>query len=1336
MIEYQTYLLDNPYTVGDESYTSTFGTVNLVCNSEGVNRFTISHVTGNLKIKLTNIKIKEYNITLPDNGTNVGFTLSSEILPNEYGKYVIPHGQSFTFTATLNSEYSLAIHDIKIDIDGQEFYPSDKDVNNAIATFKIINIKRNMVVSVINALKNEFEVRFNAFVTRNGKLVQGRFINHTESGYIDEFTYSVIVQRNTNATPPLIDNIELPAGYKLSSSAWIGNFQNVNSDLNISANFIPENYKISYVLANGINHPDNINTPDERKNFTIEDVDNGLILKDATRAQYTFAGWFKDADKTIKLIDNKIESIGNITLYASWVLEVGAGKTFENLQDAVNNSNAFDTILIYDGIYNKGANFNHSLKLIAAPNNLAVVFNVEQSNLYQYGSIRYAFGYSNTSVKINVTIENISIIVPITANVHGVYLCNANLFMCGVEVSGGQYAVRTTGNYDSVIIEQCTFNGLLGNGASIWVNTFAQSTIFKAENNEFVSSTSGSTAIKISFFENAKFDAIIKNNNFIKGQGYGENTTAILVEGNQNLEIEGNNFENTDANLGWEKAIILQSPLTKTEFLNTQVVSDYIANIINNTFEGYILYKDIAYADIVISLIEEENHLANIYVNCLDNNNMIYDILRDNIADDIFFINENIILSAKYTMATNKTVELTKFLYIIDNLTISEGCVLTVEGNVYSYGNIENNGTILINGGAIEILDNVVLLGTTHEQNLGINISKLELAQTSVNEFNLTGFAVSTPTNVVIRDYITVVGELYIVAFRVYEGVEFSGQVSSLNLLGTLNYYSENVVDNFGYVSVFVDVEYNNGDIILQQIEMIIASEIITISTNDLQAYSYLSDSVLKETTISYDADINSLYFHLEKNEETQYSANYNVYGMAIEENNDIINGYFNSVHSNHFVSFKYYVGLQYAGWTIQENWAVDVSYEYRKLGGTLNNKKNGLAFLGEDENYYNTVDENGFLNYIIDVCVFNDYRSLLAHEKVNLLSFTATFNLDGNDYELVMNTMRTDTNNMILKMHSLDVYSHWLGIEVRPTNTVVEGINTMKLFASAGNKLEGAIIEVKENAQVKNLDAFKTGEVYDGSNWFLPIRIWAGLENIGKNVNINIIQFVGNENARYHLYNKVLNNGYIEFIVELTEYDNDLSKFNLSSITMSYTINEGVAIDKSIEITSLIKYQDSHISPIMKNNLYLGVNVSNYLIEYDEKNENYYNVTGQNFTGVTTEENPLAFEHYNAVKGNTVDASGYFIAFNAFVGAKNFYEEITVNVVYKDAGGLVIDSLTETRTLFVNAMGFAGILLDGMVQDVEGTKTAGYSTAELEFKIGENVVSAYELNISSVVFI
>lgn len=1319
-IEYQTYTHDNIHTQQNEHFVSEYGAQNLTRYSqvgENKNTFTISNITGNIRIKVTNIIIKTYQITLPDN--NEGYSVSTQMQPNQHGKYDINHGKDFEFNVTLEDEYSLSINEIAIQIDSQQILP--KELNNNTATFLIKNITRSMVVAIINVLPNHFEVQFVVNFEKNGIHLQGQYQNTSGDEYINDYTYMVVVERGTGAPTPDSNNILLPAGYTLGQPEWLGNYENINDNKIIYANFVAKKHEVRYQLNGGENHPDNYNTVDKRLTFTLEDLTTPLILKDATRGKYTFGGWYKDVNKTIKLENNEISQLENITLYAHWLLEVGTEKAFDNLQDAVDYSSLNDTILIYNGNYNTGAVFNHSLNIISAPNNNEVVFDVNQ--LFGMGTLQYAFGYDKQE-SANFTFKNITINLPLTDYTYGIYLENANVMLDNVSINGGKFAIKLAQYYTNAVIKNCNFTNLIANGAYITLNTYQENSNLKISKNNFTASATNITAISLTS-PNQAYNASITDNTFASGSAVSYNSTAILVNGKQQqLTVNNNQFISTN---GWQNAIILASNFSKAEFLDERIIYDYLKDITENSFENYTQYNELVYSDIIITLTEEDALLAKVYVDIITSS-IVYDILSNDIAHDVFYLNSSIILSVDYIVTNNKEVQEGKTLFLLNNLTV-ENATLIINGTVQCNGNINNHGEIIGNGEII-LFENELMLDTKYEDNLGVNNSKLNLTRASGNQFNLWGEVIKTPY----FDF----GEstyynLYLVAVDVYVGVQYAGQSASLQLNAECDYYTDNIVDSFGYVSVFVNVE-SQGEI-LNAINITSGKINIDITTNNLTIYSYTGNKVIKESTLSYNANINTLYYWLEKNNETSNFADYNVYGMVIDitgDDSNIVDNYFNGMHSNHFIAFKYYVGIEYAGWLVQESWNVEVAHEFTTLGGILNAKKNGLAF-EIDGIYYNRVDNDGFLNYIVDVCVLDNYGAIPVYEKINLISFTATFELDNTDYEVVINTHRTDDSNNIIKEHNLEVYYHpYSTITTRPGTAIEAGINTNRLYASAGNLISGEVIKVKENAVIKSYSAFAENNQYNGSDWFLPIRIWAGLEHIGKGVSINSIQFIGDEGARYHAYNQVLNNGYIELIIELTSFDNERQCFNLSKIVIDYTLNQA-HIEKEITTYNLTKYQDINETPIQSHNLHLDISTK-YTFNYNEENESY-KATG-NQTLVTEAENTKVFDYYNQVKDNDAQASGYFIAFNTFVGAKYYFENVAVSIVYKNADDEVLANLSEERTLTVNALGFAGVLLDALVTTQDDELVAGYNTVQLQITIGENVVSEYIIDIADLVFL
>jgi len=77
-----------------------------------------------------------------------------------------------------------------------------------------------------------------------------------------------------------------------------------------------EIYKIIYELDGGTNSQDNPST------YTSET--DTIMLKDATKQNCTFDGWYKDAEFREKVIEIAKGSTGDITLYAKWIAQGGS----------------------------------------------------------------------------------------------------------------------------------------------------------------------------------------------------------------------------------------------------------------------------------------------------------------------------------------------------------------------------------------------------------------------------------------------------------------------------------------------------------------------------------------------------------------------------------------------------------------------------------------------------------------------------------------------------------------------------------------------------------------------------------------------------------------------------------------------------------------------------------------------------------------------------------------------------------------------------------------------------------------------------------------------------
>ncbi len=94
------------------------------------------------------------------------------------------------------------------------------------------------------------------------------------------------------------------------TSANLESLYGEGKTLNLTAKIEPTAYTITYNLDNGENASGN---PEE---YTIES--DTITLLTPTRLGYTFAGWYSDEDKTVKVTEIAKGSTGDKTLYAKW----------------------------------------------------------------------------------------------------------------------------------------------------------------------------------------------------------------------------------------------------------------------------------------------------------------------------------------------------------------------------------------------------------------------------------------------------------------------------------------------------------------------------------------------------------------------------------------------------------------------------------------------------------------------------------------------------------------------------------------------------------------------------------------------------------------------------------------------------------------------------------------------------------------------------------------------------------------------------------------------------------------------------------------------------------
>ncbi len=131
----------------------------------------------------------------------------------------------------------------------------------------------------------------------------------------------VEIKAGENLIPPTVKPV---TGYTV---AWeITDFSNITSDVTVNPVKTPIEYKIEYVLYDGINLGTN------PTKYTIETVQE---LSPAKKNGYEFVAWYSDAEKTQKVESITAGNTGDITLYADY--KVIDYKINYELNDGVNH---------------------------------------------------------------------------------------------------------------------------------------------------------------------------------------------------------------------------------------------------------------------------------------------------------------------------------------------------------------------------------------------------------------------------------------------------------------------------------------------------------------------------------------------------------------------------------------------------------------------------------------------------------------------------------------------------------------------------------------------------------------------------------------------------------------------------------------------------------------------------------------------------------------------------------------------------------------------------------------------------------------------------------------
>jgi len=267
--------------------------------------------------------IESENIVLAD-ATKKGYTFVGWYADAGFNQQVtsIPNGS--TGDTTLYANFNIITYTISYELDGG----TNDVVNPGTYTVEYENIV------LADATKKGYtfegwyaDAGFNQQVT---SIPQGSMGDTTLYANFSTISYSITYELdgglNDAANPGTYyiesENIILANATKKGYSfvGWYadaGFNQQVTSipkgstgDTTLYANFSSITYSITYNLDNGTN---DLTNPDT---YTVESED--ILLADATKKGYTFAGWYADADFNQKVISIPKGSTGDTTLYANF----------------------------------------------------------------------------------------------------------------------------------------------------------------------------------------------------------------------------------------------------------------------------------------------------------------------------------------------------------------------------------------------------------------------------------------------------------------------------------------------------------------------------------------------------------------------------------------------------------------------------------------------------------------------------------------------------------------------------------------------------------------------------------------------------------------------------------------------------------------------------------------------------------------------------------------------------------------------------------------------------------------------------------------------------------
>ena len=213
----------------------------------------------------------------------------------------VAEGEQLTLTAPKEAAAIYYTLDGKTPVIGQENcyqYKTAITLDETIATQKVVRIKA--IAALDGYESSDVAAAEYTVVVPKKFTVTFRDWDGSELG-------KVVVLEGRDAQLPA-SNPER-TGYDFKG--WNGNYQKVEKDEILTAEYTPCEYVITYMLDGGTNNRENPGS------YTIESPD--IILKDAgNKPGYFFDGWYRDAEYREALTAIPKGSYGKLTVYAKW----------------------------------------------------------------------------------------------------------------------------------------------------------------------------------------------------------------------------------------------------------------------------------------------------------------------------------------------------------------------------------------------------------------------------------------------------------------------------------------------------------------------------------------------------------------------------------------------------------------------------------------------------------------------------------------------------------------------------------------------------------------------------------------------------------------------------------------------------------------------------------------------------------------------------------------------------------------------------------------------------------------------------------------------------------